>query len=205
MVQELAVHEVPILVLSITLLFLEFLVVLVLGVFNQLNSVFSRRLVELSFHQNVEEQTNGSVISQTKVQIQSPEQIVAFFMRRVWETYEVNCHVANHSFIIKRFSNTLRNSNKVHLWKTHLRIEAPSVYVFFASEFIERTNHFNLATRINEESNRGTCRRTCITNRSCFNNPSDFAELSNKFFKCGKESILSNLNLFWEYFPQYFQ
>lgn len=114
MVQELAIHEVALLVKVIRFTFIKVLISNVILIFDYLDGIFSALRVQTTLHENVKEKTYCGVIRQRTVDIDCPEEWMGFRVRRIRERYQINSDMPYETFFIQNVSYCLAYSHEIH-------------------------------------------------------------------------------------------
>ena len=167
MVQEIAEHETSGLVMPtrvtfngtgiVTTLFLEFFVgirlfdVVVIDIFFVIDSILSSLLVELPLHQYVEEHSHGCHVGEFTIDVDRPKEGVLFRIVSIRETYQVDCYVAEHVFVVQSTTNGLADLGQVDLGQTSLRSETASIDKLSPRELVAGTNKLYVTVRLNKE------------------------------------------------------
>ena len=98
----------------------------------------------------------------------------------IWEAYKVYCHMTQDILIIQTLSNRRANFHQIDLRQTRLRSEATGIYHFTATEFVVRTNQFDVTIGFNKERDRRIVELVYVAKRrSTLDDTADSAKLCN--------------------------
>lgn len=78
--------------------------------------VFSRLLVQLSFHEHVKKETNSCIIGKFLVDVDCPEERMRFRIFSIGKADKVNSYMANHTFIIESLAYWVTDLEQVQAW-----------------------------------------------------------------------------------------
>ena len=101
--------------------------VIVLAILLVRDGVFSCLLVQLAFHQDVEEHGDCGQICHLAVDVDCPEEWMGVRIFHVREADKVDCHVAEDILFIESPTDGLTDLGQVNLGETRLRRESTCV------------------------------------------------------------------------------
>ena len=119
----------------------------------------------------------------------------------IWEAYKVYCHMTQYILIIQTLSNGRANFHQIDLRQTRLRSETTGIDHFTATEFVVRTNQFDLTIGFDKERDRRIVELVYVTKRrSTLNDTADAAKFCNVLIPATVvERRLSKLDLLGQY------
>ena len=155
------------------------LILLLLSVLFKRYRILASLLVQMTFHQDVEEVSHGCIIRQLTADVGRPEERMRTIVLSVGEADQVNCHVDNNILRVERLSDGLADLGQVDLRQGRLGREAADVDELGPLELVEGADEASVSIRLDHESDRGVLQLIELTERwGALDDTTDATELS---------------------------
>lgn len=122
------------------------------------------QLIDLTFHQEIEEVTGAGVVCHHAVQVHCPEQGVragdlprAGLRSGIWESHKVNGAMPEDSLLVEDVTDGLADSHHVHIRQRFLREEATCVDMLSRCKLVHRSHNSCITIRLDNKRDRGCC------------------------------------------------